>query len=318
MNQDRIGKFISKLRKEKKLTQEELAEKLKVSSKSISRWETGKCMPDISLLIPLSEILGVSVNELITGEYIEDKNIKEKTELAIKETINYSNSKLKSEKKKLIFALTFIILLLSIIFGTVDYNRIKYGYDPIFMIRITPSSKTVHHYIGLGYRVERKVGISPYQPFINSDYVRFGPWIFTSEMKIIKAEPDYLYISGNDQEIRTNRGSYCWTEELISKCVDMIDPTLMKYKESIIADPENNVLIKNLYGKVESVVAHKLNKVITPEEMIEEHYIESNLIYQNNTITLPKESGVYYIYIYITAEQGTVLHSFKAYIGEYE
>ncbi len=59
MNQERIGKFLSKLRKNKKITQEELAEKLHISSKSISRWETGKCMPDISLLIPLSEILEV-------------------------------------------------------------------------------------------------------------------------------------------------------------------------------------------------------------------------------------------------------------------
>lgn len=318
MNQERIGKFISKLRKDKKLTQEELAEKLKVSSKSISRWETGKCMPDISLLIPLSEILEVSVNDLILGEHIKEENMKQKTEQTIKETIKYSNIKIKKEKKKNIWIIVFVLIIISFILGTIDYKRIKYGEDPLFMLRITDGSKKIHHYLGFGYRVERKVDVSHNQPFVNSVYVRFGTWLFTTEINIVKAEPDYLYISGNDQEIRTNRGSYCWTEEHISKCVDMIDPTLMKYKESIIADTEDNVLIKNLYGKVVSVVAHKLNKVLTPDEMIEEHYIESNLTYQNNTITLPKESGVYYIYIYITAEQGTVLHSFKAYIGEYE
>ena len=68
MNQEKIGKFISKLRKEKNLTQEELAEKLSVSSKSISRWENGKCMPDLSLLIPISKEFGITVNELLSGE----------------------------------------------------------------------------------------------------------------------------------------------------------------------------------------------------------------------------------------------------------
>jgi transcriptional regulator with XRE-family HTH domain len=312
MNQERIGKFISKLRKEKKLTQEDLAEKLKVSSKSISRWETGKCMPDISLLIPLSEILEVSVNELITGEHIEEKNIKEKSEAAIKETINYSNSKLKREKKKLIFALIFILLSLSIIFGTVDYNRIKYGYDPIFMIRITPSSKTIHHYIGLGYRVERKVGVSPYQPFINSDYVRFGPWLFTSEMKIIKAEPNKLIIRGNSQEIEANRGSYCWTEEHLSVCSDTLPATSMVYKEELNLSKKEMVIITNPYGKITSVEAYiSKNQKQDNGGIIEEPVLYNNLEYNDTLITMPDKEGTYYIVINIEAEEGDVWHSFK-------
>lgn len=312
MNQERIGKFISKLRKDKKLTQEDLAEKLKVSSKSISRWETGKCMPDISLLIPLSEILEVTVNELITGEHIEDKNIKEQTELAIKETINYSNSKLKREKKKLIFALTFILLLLSIIFGTVDYNRIKYGYDPIFMIRVTQSSKTIHHYIGLGYRVERKVGVSPYQPFINSDYVRFGPWIFTSEMKIIKAEPDKLVIRGNTQEIEANRGSYCWTEERLSVCSDTLPPTSMVYHEVLTLSTKGKVIITNPYGKITSIEAFQTKSVeLENGDVIKEPVIYGKLEYKESVITMPNKKGTYYITINIESDEGNVWHSFK-------
>lgn len=68
MNQAKIGAFISELRKEKELTQEQLGEKLGVSQKSISRWETGKNMPDISMLKPLSVELGITVSELIEGE----------------------------------------------------------------------------------------------------------------------------------------------------------------------------------------------------------------------------------------------------------
>ena len=68
MNQEKIGSFISTLRKEKQLTQEQLGEKLGVSQKSISRWEAGKNMPDISLLKPLSMELGITVSELIEEE----------------------------------------------------------------------------------------------------------------------------------------------------------------------------------------------------------------------------------------------------------
>lgn len=73
MNQEKIGKFISKCRKQKNLTQVEIAEKLGVSDKSVSKWETGKCMPDLSLFNPLCEILGITVNDLMSGEIVDNK-----------------------------------------------------------------------------------------------------------------------------------------------------------------------------------------------------------------------------------------------------
>ena len=68
MNQEKIGKFIAECRKEKKITQEQLAEQLGVTSKSISKWETGHCLPDASKYKLLCEILGITVNELFSGE----------------------------------------------------------------------------------------------------------------------------------------------------------------------------------------------------------------------------------------------------------
>ena len=65
MDQVKIGSFIKEIRKEKGLTQEQLAEKLDVSQKSVSRWETGKTMPDLSLYEPLCEVLGIQVSELL-------------------------------------------------------------------------------------------------------------------------------------------------------------------------------------------------------------------------------------------------------------
>ena len=71
MNQIEIGKFIAKCRKEKKLTQAQLAEKLNITDRAVSKWETGKSMPDSSIMLELCEILGITVNELLSGEEID-------------------------------------------------------------------------------------------------------------------------------------------------------------------------------------------------------------------------------------------------------
>ena len=73
MNQEKIGKFISDCRKEKQLTQEQLAVLLGVTSKSISKWETGNCLPDSSKYKTLCEILGITVNDLFSGERLSSE-----------------------------------------------------------------------------------------------------------------------------------------------------------------------------------------------------------------------------------------------------
>ena len=76
MNQLNTGKFISKKRKEKNFTQEQLAEKLGVSNKTISKWETGKCMPDYGVVKSLCEELQITVAELLDGEEAEEKSVR--------------------------------------------------------------------------------------------------------------------------------------------------------------------------------------------------------------------------------------------------
>ena len=80
MDKVKIGQFIAKCRKDKKITQEQLAEKLNISKNAVSKWERGICLMDMSLLKPLSEILGVSVNDILSGEKIPEDKIKEKAE----------------------------------------------------------------------------------------------------------------------------------------------------------------------------------------------------------------------------------------------
>lgn len=76
MNQQATGKFIAQKRKEKNLTQEQLAEKLGVSNKTISKWETGKCMPDYSVVKSLCEELGITVAELMDGECAGERSVR--------------------------------------------------------------------------------------------------------------------------------------------------------------------------------------------------------------------------------------------------
>ena len=80
MNQIKIGKFIKKLRNEKGMTQADLAEKLGVSNRAVSKWENGLNMPDVSLLRPICEIFGITINELLSAEKIEDEKQAEKLE----------------------------------------------------------------------------------------------------------------------------------------------------------------------------------------------------------------------------------------------
>ena len=114
MDLDKIGKFIALNRKNKGLTQEQLAEKLGVTNKTISRWETGKYMPDLSLLKPLSEELGITLNELLSGEKIEEQKIVENMEKNIINTIDYSNKKVENEHKKISIILMILGAIISI------------------------------------------------------------------------------------------------------------------------------------------------------------------------------------------------------------
>ncbi len=80
MEQEMIGKFISACRKEKGLTQMQLAEKLNITNRAVSKWETGKSMPDVSLMLDLCDILGINVNELLSGERITMEDYQKRAE----------------------------------------------------------------------------------------------------------------------------------------------------------------------------------------------------------------------------------------------
>lgn len=105
MNQEKIGKFIAEKRKERNLTQEQLAEKLGVTNRSISNWENGKNMPDLSLFKPLCNELNISINELMSGEIIDNKNYINVLEENIVDMVSDLENKKKKERREYLFFL---------------------------------------------------------------------------------------------------------------------------------------------------------------------------------------------------------------------
>ena len=145
MNLEKISNLIKTKRKEKNLTQHELAEKLNVTEKAISRWETGRGTPDISLLIPLSKELGLSTNELLNGE----ENIEE--------IVNYidNNKKVKNKTPLIISVIIYSITLILYL----SYLKVEYGmsklqisykgelvFNTIFILLIAISNKILGTY----------------------------------------------------------------------------------------------------------------------------------------------------------------------------
>lgn len=116
MDQVKIGKFIAECRKKQNLTQMQLAEKLNITDRAISKWENGKAMPDSSIMLELCELLKISVNELLSGEIIE---MKEKDEKLEENLIEMLKQKEEADKKLLklewvigyISSISFLILI---------------------------------------------------------------------------------------------------------------------------------------------------------------------------------------------------------------
>ena len=111
MEQLKVGKFIAILRKENGLTQEALGEKLGVTNKTISRWETGVYMPDIEMMKVLSELFSVSINELLCGTRLNNEELREQADNNVIEISKMSEFSIKIQK--IIRCLSLVVILLS-------------------------------------------------------------------------------------------------------------------------------------------------------------------------------------------------------------
>lgn len=120
----KIGKYIAGKRKNLGLTQKQLAEKIGMSDKSVSKWERGICLPDVSLYFDLCSILGISINEFLAGEDIVHENIEKKSEENIISVVTDSKRKQKS-LKYIICALLILSILTTAVIATFLYRAYR-------------------------------------------------------------------------------------------------------------------------------------------------------------------------------------------------
>jgi transcriptional regulator with XRE-family HTH domain/DNA-directed RNA polymerase subunit RPC12/RpoP len=118
MDQIKIGKFIAERRKAQNLTQMQLAEKLGITDRAVSKWENGKALPDATLMLELCGILGISVNDLLTGEVVTMENYNEKMEKNLLEALE---AKQKADKNLLNLEILVGMMCVIILLGLVAF-----------------------------------------------------------------------------------------------------------------------------------------------------------------------------------------------------
>lgn len=119
----KIGKYIAGKRKALGVTQKQLAEKLNMSDKSVSKWERGICLPDVSVYMELCEILGISINEFLAGEDIDAENVEKKSEDNIIQVTKDSKKKQKNLKSILAVVTTFAVIMV-LVLGAVFVHKV--------------------------------------------------------------------------------------------------------------------------------------------------------------------------------------------------
>ena len=135
MDQVKIGKFIAQCRKEKNLTQAQLAERLNITDRAVSKWETGKGMPDASIMIELCEILGICVNELFSGEKLQMENYNKRVDENLVE-LKKENEAV-SKASRFGFGITLILLIVVFVVNIYMYGVQEAITMPAFIIMQT-------------------------------------------------------------------------------------------------------------------------------------------------------------------------------------
>ena len=133
MNQEKIGRFICEIRKEKNMTQQELANKIGCTDRAISKWENGRGMPDLSLIKSLCAELDITVNDLLSGERLNDREYQNKSEENIINTLDFSHKKIRHIKSTFVILVTFIgvaLITLFVLFE-IDIDRMRNN-EPVF------------------------------------------------------------------------------------------------------------------------------------------------------------------------------------------
>lgn len=243
MEQSRIGKLIAKKRKELKMTQEELANKLFVTNKTVSRWENGNYMPDLSMIVSLSNVLGVSTYELLTGDINSNKsNIETETRVLFS---------LSEEEKIINYLKGFTDLLYKGKFyeKTIQYNHPDknvdfYSKEIDARFRVRLSKNKDYNKCMISYKRRKENFLSEdinneEEVEVNIDYNDYDNLIYILEkvlkMELVESYERYRYVFYNDDvEIDVDIYPFMIAIEIENKSMDK-DPEMvvMYYLEKL-------------------------------------------------------------------------------------
>jgi len=239
MNTEKIGKFIAVKRKEKNMTQKQLATKIGITDRAVSKWERGMGCPDISLLEGLSKVLDISVVELLNGEEMEDPTIIEKDLI---KSMNYSNEYTKSKiKNNLNTILTTVIIsvsLMLIIFNIINSYLLNISYK---ITQVTGTEQLVSNVEVLFERV-----LSDQGKFSDEDYEKIVKHVNDAKQVLNDKTKEYLlkeeytmkdyynfqeYYKENIQDFYLNGRQYTEYYILLKYDQNMVD-NLLKYQQN--------------------------------------------------------------------------------------
>lgn len=313
MNQEKIGKFICSCRKERKMTQAELAERIGVTEKSISNWENGRNMPDLGLFKPLCEILDISINDLLSGEKIKSEDYQEKLEENIVSTIDYTNKKVNDKNYYIawifiIFGLLIIITAMGLFPSESSWGSIYSTFGVLVTFvgvnKLIKKMSTIKRiFLSIGYLlifILALMAIDYLSVIYNRQSPRFSYLKISGDrMTVYKTAFYNVYRinvgSKNEYYIVDSKKTY--TEDTVPKTpfnrnISGID-NIIKYKSAYIGNNSNTgKLIDNLplkeYGYVFKIDSTKfrleINYHITDWYIDEDNYLKKCLVYNSVSI----------------------------------
>ena len=251
MNQEKIGKFIAKCRKEKSFTQSELADKLNISNKAISKWETGRGIPDASIMLELCAYLEITVNELLSGEKLEEGEYKEKANENIINIAKESEKNKKVKNKIIIFLTIVIIFSILLLITNIIYRNfeITLEYDNRLIKCETNNEDIICSFNGISL-------VTLYSEYINIDGETL---IFINGKMLLQNKIKSHYESWDSMaELNNGNNTSFNTEIIINKSKDIED-----CKEKIkVYYTKTNV------NKIRSLGKEELQKVIEESNLM--------------------------------------------------
>ncbi len=295
MDTEKMGALIAKMRKEKGLTQKELADQLHVTDRAVSKWERGICCPDISLLEDLANILGVSISSLLNGE--------EEVESAIKTTITYATESRKQKTKQivnqlLLTSMSFLLLFTLLMFLNVERRfyqkyttRVSSG--GIFIQEASPGK--AYEYEDIFDEVESKAlkVLRNQGKYTNEEYEEITEYVRRITKDVQKNKELYYKKSLSFKEIY----QLACLEEFVSinsfDYYPMISKTLQKYQPDVQIENLGEASIRRSSNVLNSYIDNIFSPILSNKEIGENaiYLISSKYHYYADVLSLIIEVG---------------------------